>query len=246
MLKPGIGEDQKGDSLTKQLGLGRSEQEKTNTTLMQIHQTMELTRLRQDDIYQVMLIQDPSLGEKIAAMAENMGVGIDNMSKEEGEHSFGGVRTLGTAAQKTKENKEWSDVGVGISETSAVAKMLSRFGNSLSGAIKGVSGEKIPEASADYLQPVHRAPPGNEAGISHVMHGHKPNLGIPELPRLNLPSAKEGGDSAGLIPPLSITHTLAPIQIDFTGIGDQAIRRVVDAEILKSETDRIRHGGGGT
>lgn len=270
ILRPGAGDDDRGNALNRQLGLGRTEQERTNTTLMRIHQSMEATRLRQDDIYQVMLIQDPSIGDKIASMAQKMGVGIEMTTKDEAEMAHGGVRMLGSASQLAKnEHKEWSDMEIGgLDEETGVGKIFTKmknnFGSVMSKIINDQSYTQTTKLSdidvasepragvkldvGSRLQPTHRPPPGHEAGISNVTHEHRPNLGLPNLPPLKLPTVKGSGDdiSVGDLPPLNITHSFEPIQIDITGLGDKKLTRFVDARVdsLRSEErGGAAHGG---
>jgi hypothetical protein len=234
---------------------------------------MEATRLRQDDIYQVMLIQDPSLGEKIARMAQKMGVGVDMTSKDEAEAAHGGVRMLGSASQLAKnEHKEWSDMGIGgLDEEAGVGKLFRKMegniGSSMSKLINSQSYTKAKtlsqmdaeEAAAKpqtgvaldvgrHLQPTHRPPPGHEAGISNVTQGHRPNLGLPDLPPLKLPTAKGSGDelATGGAAPLNITHKFEPIQIDITGLGDKKLTTFVQAQLAKQDTENKLRAGGGT
>ncbi|MCK9567785.1 hypothetical protein M0R72_02395 [Candidatus Pacearchaeota archaeon] len=266
ILKPGAGEDEKGNALTRQLGMGRTEQEKTNTTLMRIHQTMEATKLRQDDIYQVMLIQDPTIMKKVEKMASNMGINVDSLTKTQAEQASSSYNVLGTTdRQAEQENKTWSHARMygSLNPTEGVGKMLTTAGGSIGTAMHRLtknesqdlgSSANVPLTTGAHregqynIQPMHRPPPGHEAGISTVAHGVKPNLGIPDLPPLQLPTAKGSGDdvATGDLPPLNITHSFEPIQIDITGLGDKKLTRFVDARVesLRSEErGGAAHGG---
>jgi hypothetical protein len=198
--------------------------------------------------------------KKVEKMAAGMGISVDSLTKNQAEQALSSYNVLGTAdRQAEQENKTWSHARMfgSLSPTSGLGKIVHEAGDSGSAVMRRLSKKEMPEdqprdavplmgaRGVQYnIQPMHRPPPGHEAGISNVAHGHKPNLGLPDLPPLQLPTAKipENDIAAGGLPPLNITHTLAPIQIDITGIGDQIIRRTAKAEILKSDTNKI--GGG--
>jgi len=253
ILKPGAAEGEKGLALERQVAKGTGLQEQTKNTLMSIHQTLEASKLLQDKFYSD---QFPKAEDYLGKMAESMGVIHDN--RDGRASSQAGVRALahnkpgeigtGQYAVPDKTDMMMGSLNLeGVTEdayrkTSDSLRRLLGAGpqdpQHRNPQVPQYRDPQVPQYRdvADHMQ--HRPPPGTETGISNIAHGHRPDLGLPELPKITLPTTKEStiGDE---LPPLTIIHRFEPIQIDITGVGDQIISRTVDAKINSSEMKRV-------
>lgn len=249
ILKPGKGEEDKGVSLDRQLARGSGLQEQTNTKLMEIHQTLEATRLRQDEIYLTQL-KNPQIAEKLSDLGNMFGV-QSQVGFESKKAETAGMRNLMGARESGEYIRpEWKDI-IGLPQDSVLMNSLSSAGSlqnliskkDQTAPVPEVTRPTIPNTITQNITPQRmeptiplRPPPGTESGIASVVRGHAPPaLHLPETDKFKLPTLDKPEDGKQLeIPPLNITHSFEPIQIDITGIGDSIISKQVDAKLKQS------------
>lgn len=246
-LKPGAGELEKDTAMSRQLARGADIQEQTRNIFMSTHQTMEAMRLRQNEIYQKMVQWDPHIEQMVSGLARHAGLTVGpakEMGAEGPRHA--GVRMLaherpGEAGPGAYAPQTWSEM---IGGPLGIEDIFEKTNKAASNAVERLTATERGKTRADYVSMMPNRegpPPGTEAGITPVLHGHTPSLGLPESPRLTLPTAREGTAGApGLgLPAMNITHTFKPIQLDISGIGDSVISRQVDLALVKSESNRV-------
>lgn len=234
MFKPGAAEGEKGLALEKQLGRGASLQEKTQTTLMSIHQTLEAGRLRQDQFYSK---EFADVDKQLQIMANSMGLVRDNREGRGAVHA--GVRALARGEESAAYKKpDWDEMlGSSFSLGGAGEKAKTDFNSFLT----KMSGGKTPAAHevAESTMMRHQPPPGATAGISHIAPTHRPESGLPALPDVNkvtlptLPTLGEN-EAAGTS---SIEHKFKDMNVNLTiDLGDHKVfNEMIRAQIQQED-----------
>lgn len=245
-LKIGSGEVDKGNVLERHLEAGASLQEQTKNKLMDIHQTMEATRLRQDDIYHVMLVQNPGvLGmlEK-AANAGGIELGPSSLNNENQESKHTGVRGFALPTETKAQQFIPQELSSTIGESKildSVKSIVEKTGSSLDSMLFGLSNNqnkisdvKKPEVitvkdSNNQMQ--NRLNPVIDYKI--VQPPPESTSRLPLIPPLQLPKTPNQIDSGKIgNAQLQMEHTFKPLTLEITGPG---IKQLVQLELQEQK-----------
>jgi hypothetical protein len=232
MLKPGAAEGEKGLALERQLGKGASLQEQTQTTMMKIHQTLEVARLRQDKFYNT---EFKEVDKYLGSIAETMGLSNirDNRSGRGAMHA--GVDMLSHGKERDQMQKpDWSEMmGNAFSVKAGAGDIKSDFLSMLSGGKH--TGVATSPSQHTMLQP----PPGIEHGVSNIAPGHRTDLGLPALPevhKMTLPTVPTPGANE-TTNPSAVEHSFKDMNVNLTiDLGDHKIfNEMIRAELQKDD-----------
>ena len=235
-LKPGAGEDEKKDAMGRQMDRGFDLQQQTQGTLMNIHQKMEQMRLRQDDIYHAMLIQNPDI--------------VDNVAGQLGINDTNTVIQMREAEEKSSNKSLPNNMDF---EQFTKSLGLDRVAKSMSAheALSVMSGEKsqskqtLRNIEGSHVLPPHmehRPPPESDTGLSiHAMDLRK-KIGLtPDIPGHRspiLPTAQRSARDIIGIQPVNVTGKL---KVELTGamFKEPIIR---DVNVEQDNTRQIATG----
>ena len=236
ILKPGAAEGEKGLALERQLGKGHSIQEKTQTTLMGIHQTLEVASAHADKVYST---QFEHVDEYLGKIAGSMGFNVKNRTGDI-PSAYTGVTAIKGGPEGTDFSRHKPAYWNQMMGTEEASEKTIKHAHNIYDKMLGVGVDETGQTNA--IRPNimrHHPVPGTESGVSNIAPGHRNDLGLPELPKLTLPTTAKEDVMGGALPPLVITHKFEPIQIDIIGIGDQVISKTIDAKISSSEARRV-------
>jgi hypothetical protein len=218
MLKPGAAEGEKGLALERQLGKGASLQEQTQTTMMKIHQTLEVARLRQDKFYNT---EFKEVDKYLGAIAENMG--LSSIRDNRGGAMHAGVEMLSHGKERSQQqNPDWGEMMGNAFNVKAGAGegIKNDFFSMLSG------GKHAAATSPTQNTMIHQPPPGAEAGVSNIAPGHRSDLGLPSLPdvhKITLPTVPTLGDNA-TTNPSGVEHSFKDMNVNLAiDLGDHKV-----------------------
>lgn len=252
MFKPGAAEEEKGSALDRQLGRGASLQKETQTTLMSIHQTLEASRLRQDQFYSK---EFGDVDKQLHIMAESMGLVRDNRKGSGAEHA--GVLALARGNEDAAYQKpDWNEMMGNSFSLGGVGEKAKHEFDSFLTKMSGGKPAAAGKAPADttmirHHQPVTTAgispdatmmrqqpPPGTTAGLPHIAPSHRSGLGLPELPdvhKMTLPTLPTLGENETAAQ--SIEHKFKDMNLNLTiDLGDhKIINEMIRAEIQKED-----------
>jgi hypothetical protein len=232
MLKPGAAEGEKGLALERQLGKGASLQEQTQTTMMKIHQTLEVARLRQDKFYNT---EFKEVDKYLGSIAETMGLSNirDNRSGRGAIHA--GVDMLSHGKERDQmQRPDWDEMmGNAFSVKAGAGDIKGDLFSMLSGGKH--AGAATSPSQHTTLQP----PPGIERGVSNIAPGHRSDLGLPALPemhKMTLPTVPTPGANDATNPS-AVEHSFKDMNINLAiDLGDHKVfNEMIRAELQKDD-----------